>query len=416
MRKEQKQAFTREKILVLNGSTSRSFDSFSWTDYREGNELPNFKQAILNKENATTALSAEQWSVKAEACLLEFSEYGTSLYSDNSGGFALSAIAGRLPSTTDAYVVSVSEARCLQRYFGKLRELRSPLQGQVLLGEIGQTVNLLRNPFKTGVKLLEGFLIKRKKQVASCRNRLRNAKLSKRERETLLDWLRRNAGNVGDEWLEIRFGLLPLISDAGNLVDLLTSKCEYDDVKSYRCYGKAETAVSSQQSWSAVYGVQQLTTMTLKTVAESIIRFGYRTRVSSFDEERLRMARESFLNLRDLPSTAWELLPFSFLVDYFVNVGSIIESVFESQENVVWTSKSTVSTDCSEAYGFKALPLAQRYVVRRFVPANCQIKRRRVIRSTQPAGIPPVTFALPRSDIKLANIAALLAGLLNSLK
>lgn len=417
---KESQSYRRPVLITGPGIRIARHDMDEHYKERIGNDLPRHKQIVANRENATTELWGTSWSYKESQGYLEFTEEGKSTpYTDNSGGFVLTGISGRLPSNPDINNVKAAAAKCSEDYFRKLKALRTPLQGQVVLGELRETLNLLRNPFKTGTKLIEGLLTRRYNKIKIYESYLvaYNRKFSSlTERKMWETWLSKNTmKNIGDLWLEFRFGVLPLMQDIEDTMKLLASICSFDDVQTHKAYGKSEIALSEVRKWAGVYGVNQHTLHKSVDKAESIIRFGYRTKVQDSTESLRSQVSESFLNIRDVPGTAWELMPWSFFIDYFVNVGSIIESVFESQENVVWLSRCDISTLTEQAVGFAAIPIAPKiYNVRRFSPTMYQVTRRKIHRYSTPVGITPVAFSYPSSNVRLANIAALLTGFLSN--
>lgn len=56
-------------------------------------------------------------------------------------------------------------------------------------------------------------------------------------------------------------------------------------------------------------------------------------------------------NLLNFVPTVYELLPWSFLVDYFVNVNEVISSTFTDTSNLKWSSKTIIRKATSRAYG-----------------------------------------------------------------
>lgn len=221
------------------------------------------------------------------------------------------------------------------------------------------------------------------------------------------------AADIASLWLEFRFGVLPLMYDIQAILALIKAKANEDKVTAFKAWGVAKSNVSSVIPCSNVYGVNQMTSVIEEYKAYKYIRYGYHLRCVSAVEEQARQATEAFGNVRDLPATLWELLPMSVFIDYFVNVGSIIEATFESQENVVWTSTSSILERSVTYTTLAAVPVAPRFVVRRFAPSRYQMKLRTVKRTSAPVLVPELVCSLPGGNIQLANISAYLASLLN---
>lgn len=380
---------------------------------RVGNENPKYRATIADLQNATTDLDAtyQEYKILARGSL-SFTEDGYKKYSDDSDGVQLSTVSGQIPAV-DASVIADATAKCRSKYYGRLAELRRSFGGQQVLGEIRETLGFIRRPWKTGLELLTALLTKRQRIVREINSLYTGSQKAIRRTNPRRD-IRRLMGALADVWLEARFVVLPLMNDIEGFANILKRSVTFDEVNSYRVYGAAIKSSVTLTSYGKIYGVNYRGQTIPKFMSEHIIRFGYRTRVLSSTESMLEDARQSFLNVRDIPGTVWELTPWSFLVDYFVNIGGVIEGVFETQENVVWTSESTVNTREVRYVTDAAVPVAPRYVVTKFSPCDHRYRDRSVQRRAAPIGMVPLTFSLPRSDVRLANIAALLTGLLNS--
>lgn len=378
-----------------------------WNDSVTYDLNPNWRQLILEKKNATTKLDGTGKTYEMTNGSTTFRESGVSgTYTDTSGGFQLSQVEAKLVSTGLVALAKVAEAKCLSKYYGLINDLSSPLKGQAMVGEFGQTLRLLKAPWKSGLKLLQNLLLKRNSLMFSgVKGGLKSGQVWPKTKQTI--------ACVGDLWLEARFGFIPLMQDIEDILAIAKKTAIMEEVNSYRCFGAAEDATTAIVEFSKLYGLQHVHRIVVKQKVEHIIRFGYLTKLTDSVSEQGRIASDSFLSLRDLPGTAWELTPWSFLVDYFVNVGSIIEAITESTANVVWTSQSVVKTASVEFSEERIRFIAPRYSLMSHKPTRCRVTNRSVARTAGPPGIPSVVFSLPHSNVRLANIAALLAGMLN---
>lgn len=125
---------------------------------------------------------------------------------------------------------------------------------------------------------------------------------------------RRPLKSAADALLEYRFGWAPLVKDVSNAVGTLTR-----GLPSFLVKGTA----SGKGSWSnnpvktGSGGLHVVEEHSLQYVCHWLLR----ARVRGFDPN-LSLANE--LGLVNPVSVAWELVPFSFVVDYFVNVGEYL--------------------------------------------------------------------------------------------
>jgi len=113
-----------------------------------------------------------------------------------------------------------------------------------------------------------------------------------------------------NNYLEFHFGWSPLLSDIGNALDILTQ-----GIPNYLVRGKASLTSSSTFIVGSGPVNKQRHTMTSG--------WSIRARVEVTDPNTRLASQMGFVN----PLTvAWELVPFSFVVDWFVNVGDVLAS------------------------------------------------------------------------------------------
>lgn len=369
-------------------------DRVGLSSKRVGIELPRYKQLIANRMGATTPLTAHQETVTFQSGSHSFEDVfespsglkpGDYIYTSDKNGWSFNQA---VPPAVVSDAVAKAEADATGRYYSKIQDIQKSVQGQVMALELKQTVQLLKNPFTSGVAVLKALL--------------NNA-------STFRGPVRRSS----ELWLQYRFGILPLISDIEGIKKALSKVSTPEFIGSERVYAVRESATTDIWTGADQYGVNLKGNIVTSCKAESIIRFGYHHSAKSAFTARTDDLAESFLNIRDLPSTAWEVIPYSFLIDYFLNVGSILNAATTYTGDVVWTSRSTVTT-CTTVLTVSTAEVVNKSVYRliSFNPSVVTRKIRRVNRTTAPPGIPALTFELPGSNIKLANIAALLGGLL----
>lgn len=387
----------------------------NWTDtlkcynWREGVQNPGYKGKIALRVDATTPMTAGSESVKIDqAGLLRFSEYGTKLSQTTKGGFQLSQLLSydNLPS-----LASESYAKAAADFYGQLSGIRKDISGQQALAELGKTIEFLKSPFRAGADILVQALQKGAQVQRANRNKAKGKGRKQRPApQPSLDGARRISRNIGGQWLEIRFGLLPLLYDIQGLMDTLKRKASGIDVRQYKAFGQAEDTLVTRTQVADIYGVSLELDKILRHRSKTYFHFGYMHKILNDIDARISAFEEGFLDIRDLPSTAWEITPFSWLVDYWINIGSIIEATFADVSNVVYVSKSVIDEYTHTFHVHTPRPIASRFVVTEFHPWLVSFTRRQLTRSSGPVGIPPLTFVRPRSNIQLANMAALLSG------
>jgi len=377
---------------------------------RTGNELPRHAQLIRDGGNATTALSAFQESVVLDR---KFDTvYGVlndnRLFKDHYLGWQLAPFRNPL-TTVSASDIAKAQAQARTYAFNKINKLQAPFQSQAFLGELRETLQLVRHPTESLKKLTFDFA----KVTLAIRRQLNNyaeghRKFPTREFERLV----RSASNA---WLEYRFGALPLVYDINNLVGIAARLAEIDAREKNRTYGKVESSTTTVEPSVALNGtgIRVRRETTKINTAECFIHFGVRLeKLIDLESFHVRL-EQSATDLRQIPLTAWELTPFSWVVDYFVNVQDVLASTLTSQTAVSYSSESTVLT-CTDVVMISNVHGVKSAVVSGPLPYTV-VKRRNVSRVGGSLAIPPVTFTLPGSNTKFMNLAALFGQLKSNL-
>jgi hypothetical protein len=74
-----------------------------------------------------------------------------------------------------------------------------------------------------------------------------------------------------------------------------------------------------------------------------------RSEIKNLSESQ-KLADTFGVNAREFIPAAWELMPWSFLIDYFSNIGDILEQTFVSLENMRWINKTVVDESLTEIH------------------------------------------------------------------
>lgn len=144
-----------------------------------------------------------------------------------------------------------------------------------------------------------------------------------------------NHADVSDFWLMFVYGIKPLISDINGLVDHLNKYPPLEvDVKVGH-----ESVQTLEEVSSTTSGVN----CKAKKFTNSKVRVTYKVRLKLKDNWSRNFAR---LGLTNLNATAWELIPWSFIIDWALPIGEYLnnEDAFEGME-VVWCTRTLYSQE-----------------------------------------------------------------------
>lgn len=379
------------------------------------NSVPNPKwaQIISDGGNATTAMDAYSMYATVNPGYIQYnmkgadSEWKRNTHMSIVGPY--SRPKANIETPEFSTLATKAESIATAMIYKRLAELQTPFQGQVFLGELKEVINLIKHPFAETQKLVQRFAT-----LATNHKSFHKAFGTPQGRKRKLRQLTPLPADISSAWLEFVFAIKPLLDDIQAIIDLAKTVAERREHEIVRGYGKSINSTTSVQNVSAgTTGLNmRLETIVLKQ-AQCIIRCGLTKEF--LDEVRgdTDHIRNSLDDLSTLPTMFWELLPWSFLVDYFVNIGDIISAHTAGRSGISWVSKSVIRTE--EIIKVSSNPYIARTdlinAIHSYQPKRAVYGIRGVVRTSTLAGIPPVVFSLPGSKMQYANITALLIQL-----
>lgn len=292
-----------------------------------------------------------------------------------------------------------ADAKALQMFVDQIRQVQTTFQGGVFLGELRETIHLITSPAKSLRNGIAGYLATLKKRKRSLKRVPAKKRLATANRI------------LSDTWLEYSFGWKPLLHDIDDAAKTLANR------------------LASSPKWKPVFakGIDEYTASNrVESLSGSIVeainhRVDYVTRQEvqyrgqvSIEHPYSKVSFHSGLGLNDFVPTVWELIPYSFLVDYFANIGAIISASSLLQSNLRWSARTARSFFSCEV---KDTIIKVTNNVNFATFGTCSPvteKRTKAVVSRAPyAGslVPPLNFYVPGvGSTRWANIGALLLG------
>lgn len=130
-----------------------------------------------------------------------------------------------------------------------------------------------------------------------------------------------NHNGPSDKWLMYRYGMTPFISDVNGISKLLTSTgaqplfARYKAVQRYENVQRLQHAVTSNY----VPNLQEVPyTLTDRIVCRDVVFVEYE------QKSLIQLSQTGFLNPLAL---GWELIPYSFVVDWFLDIGAQLSAL-----------------------------------------------------------------------------------------
>lgn len=127
----------------------------------------------------------------------------------------------------------------------------------------------------------------------------------------------------GNEWLELHYGWKPLLGDIYGAAEELIALPEFLAVISARAHAKADTTVSTTTSGPVdISGLSNFTDLPVTTKSKISVFDGVKLQISlKPPTDLVRLGRWTSLNPVNI---AWELVPYSFVVDWFIDIGTFL--------------------------------------------------------------------------------------------
>lgn len=202
----------------------------------------------------------------------------------------------------------------------RIYDIQSGAGSGVALGEVKETLQLIRNPLRGFRSAID--------QLKTIKSRLRKKGLKRTSRAFLDAW--------EDQYLEWTFGAQPLVSDVANHAEHLAKlvrKVSYEVASISLEDNYQRDRIDQNTGLSGFPGRKSNWTEVSASVRG---KAKVQVRVVTNATDYLHPSHWG-LRLADVVPTAYELIPLSFVVDYFTNANSLLKSQFASMHGVVWT-------------------------------------------------------------------------------
>jgi len=306
----------------FGGGVYSSFQNFS-----NGFKNPYWKSQVKNGQNATTSFSwgygngsSPYFSIKWD---IEWVDGGGTLIGSRKGQTDGYARFDTLPvgvSVPPDVMIRVTN-RCIRRFIDNCNEITSSFEAGQDAGEYHETLESIHRPLHS----LHNSILSYLAQLGKLKRGIRNpASLRK---------------VLADTYLEFRFGWLPLADDVGKLIaDAGRHRFPVYPVRS----SAKETfkGAVERQTFGSVGYLPGSCVRSMSSNTSVSLRYQGAIRSNADSTGRISQAQSLRLLPSDWLPTAWDLLPYSWIADYFTNVGDIIQSLSFVSSNLVWAKKS----------------------------------------------------------------------------
>lgn len=303
-----------------------------------------------------------------------------------------------LPVASDpgAPIASVANTAALTRLSKRISDEMTTFQGGVFAGEIKETVHMIRHPLQA----LRSGLIGHLQLVAKRAKRIRKVK--------------NMAKMVAATWLETSYGLRPLLADIDDASDVLAQflvNPRSREFKTLTAYGSDERAVDERIT---NVNMSFAGTIWAHVVRKRTYTVKYLACIGVQSSVRPQAFQKVGITFANFVPTLYELIPYSFVVDYFSNFGDIVSGLANLSANVRWVMRWDIDEDIEEGFPYQIPLQPNSGVAYQTCSGGYQRFGKRTINRGLYQGslIPDFRFEIPgTSSLKWANLAALTAQL-----
>lgn len=362
--------------------------------------VENYKWKIRNARSATSSLSGEKWGIAKPpnggyAYFQKInSGTGTRQHYERSGDWCTTL--RWIPSDPSSISMSHVRNKVIQDINAQIRDGQTALQGLVSLGEMGETVRMINNAGKgmfSGLFGTMGDIRSNIARFASPRNFLRYC---------------------SEKWLGYHLGVKPLIADVeAGLKGLSRMRDFRQPIVKLRA-SSHDTTLDAQDR-----GEFNVSGWLVDVVRERRSTYSYRLYGAlGLANNGLDSINTEFgFTTSEFLPTLWELIPYSFLADYFVNIGAVIDALSINKSGLRWLAygDSRQSTAVTRAADIRfSNPADPPWICTadvRNLGNPIEYTRRKVLRGVFDSAllVPSLEFTIPGSSTRWCNIGALLA-------
>lgn len=302
-----------------------------------GNNHRGWKTLIRKGQNASTDLTVNVHNVEEYIpCRFVFAprcHSGIVTCTPVSTGAPGYGITGDLtnigyPNSPNNLDIEEATNQALTYFLKSVDNKQRHFQGGVFVGELAKTLRMIRHPAKTLFQSLGTYHKYVKKRIKRIPERHRREFLS-------------------GTYLEATYGWSPLMSDVKSGAEALAELALREGPDTQWVSGDSRdidvllddtgytgSSLVPGSSWIAI---------NRRTINRSRVRVKFYGKLRIEPYSRLYMKTELLgFNLSSWLPTAWELTPYSFLVDYFTNIGDVINAWTTNTSNLYWCSRTVV--------------------------------------------------------------------------
>lgn len=297
-------------------------------------KISSYKYRILVGNNATSQLDvyAQFPNISPATGEILYKEKKTASNPNPSKfirGYQVGGLLLAAPYTAPS-TLSAAEASAIRNLYQRINSLNHQFQGGVFLGEIHQTVKLMLHPTSNLLKLARSFVSTQKQKIAQSTRRRQPPRAIRKQ--------------LADDYLQWTFGVVPLMNDIKDISATLQRLANDPPRTRFVVHGQAESASFATPGTlsEGPVGFYRKRITLLRSHVKYYGAFRGMKRDPGILSGIGRIATMSGFDLRSFVPTVWNLIPYSFIADYALNIGDVLEAMCTDTSAVEWISRTSV--------------------------------------------------------------------------
>lgn len=339
----------------IEGSSRVNSWTYTITRTRTGSSLKDYRSRIRAGLSATTSFSGSQstivnipgqaFGVLPKGMAIPKEPFLTDLF-EYIGGSKL--VCSPFPLTLNSLDTTKAYNQAVIRLHKSIRQKRTRFDGGTFAGEMKQTINDLRSVVKAIADKIPMHLASQQrmigKYIGSFAIGSNGSAVRVRGNPFPSKKVERNLRQkLADAWLTFSLGLSPLVSDVHDLAEAIAHyKFKPRERLNIRGFGEDEREVSHSVLTNYPFGIGHLaynSSEVTKTSARIIFKGGMSSNARS-ERDSMKdldyMAENFGLTAEQFVPTVYNLIPYSWLADYFSNLGDVLMAATTDTSNVRW--------------------------------------------------------------------------------
>lgn len=316
--------------------------AFTLQGTRDGTSQPLWQKVISSGGNASTPLSASMQLIKVEPLSAWYNQtrYGKAWSHGSANGCIHATGVTGFPTSHPSYGSALEKANAvaIRELYSKMRSVRSQFAGGIELGQLRMTVHQMVRPASALRKLVLTHNAKMQRLVK---------KLAKEDTVFMMPLVHQPKGWIGprrylrtaekptllkalaETHLEAVYGWSPLISDIRDAAVGVARLVKDLTHQRFRVYGVADQTNGTTSDYTTNLNPWLLRAEINTKVKVTVVYYGAfsdSAMASMAGPALSRLQDMSGFGLRDFVPTVYDLIPWSFVVDYFANIGDVISA------------------------------------------------------------------------------------------